>query len=120
MKCPYINPTIHQCENCPLPDCINDVVTPEEHKASIERDKKADIILSDDARKRWAQLNPERNRENKHRHYLKNKERYLEQHKLYHQQHREELNRKRKEKYQANREYELARQKAHKRERQAG
>lgn len=24
MKCPYINPTIQQCEKCYLPDCVRD------------------------------------------------------------------------------------------------
>jgi hypothetical protein len=91
-------------------------------KESELRDKSTDIVLSDDPRIRWAQLNPERNRTNKHRHYEQNKERYLNNHKSYHKQHREELNRKRKERYQANREYELARQKAYRmnKERQVG
>jgi hypothetical protein len=110
------------CLNCQYPDCINDKLTFEEMKEADERDKTANIILSNDPRIRWAQLNPERNQENKHRHYLKNKEKYNKKDKAYHQLHREELNRKRRERYRANREYELARQKAHRisKERQAG
>lgn len=109
------------CLNCIHPDCINDELTLEEMKDANLRDKSATVILSDDPRIRWAQLNPDRNRSNKHRHYEENKETYLNRHKAYHQQHRDELNQKRREKYQANREYELARQKAHrmKKERQA-
>lgn len=105
----------HDCFNCIYPDCIEDGLTAEEVKAANERDKQADVVLSDDYRTRWAQLNPERNRANKRRHYQNNKERYKKQHRAYYQAHKEELNRKRMELYYANREYELARQKERRR-----
>jgi hypothetical protein len=35
MTCPYINPSIQQCENCPLPDCDRD-----EHQDDREKCKK--------------------------------------------------------------------------------
>jgi hypothetical protein len=41
MKCPYINPTIQQCTNCPLPDCVRDELTILEIKKSKERDREA-------------------------------------------------------------------------------
>lgn len=34
MKCPYNNPTISQCENCPLPDCVNDELTTDDYKSN--------------------------------------------------------------------------------------
>jgi hypothetical protein len=123
MKCPYINPTVSQCEQCPFPDCVNDDISVDEMKVSNERDKNADVELSDDPRIRWAQLNPERNRKNKHNHYIKNKDRYQKQRKEYHSAHSEELKEKRKEYYQKNIEYRRAWQREYvrkKRERQAG
>jgi hypothetical protein len=80
-------------------------LTSDELKASNERDKKADVILSDDPRKKWAQLNRGRNQANKHRHYANNKNRYKENHQRYNQEHKVELNAKKKEWYQDNLEY---------------
>jgi len=99
------------CFHCQYSDCVNDDLTAEELKLSNIRDKKSDVTLSDDYRTRWAQLNPVRNRENKQNHYQNNKDRYKLQHQIYYQLHKEELNRKRKERYEVNREYELGRQK---------
>jgi hypothetical protein len=109
--------------SCTLPDCVNDDISVDEMKLSNQLDNEADIVLSDDPRIRWVQLNPERNRKNKHNHYMKNKDRYQKQRKEYHSTHSEELKEKRKEYYQKNIEYRRAWQREYvrkKRERQAG
>lgn len=61
MKCPYINPTIAQCENCSLPDCY--------------RDEKEDV---NQRAREWRKNNPDKVKAIRQRMYLKNAERERE------------------------------------------
>ena len=38
MKCPYSDPTIEQCLNCPLPECIPPEPSVEERRKLLARD----------------------------------------------------------------------------------
>jgi hypothetical protein len=52
MKCPYINPTIAQCENCPLPDCFNDELSYDEMISQNKVDQEIKYELPDGHKKK--------------------------------------------------------------------
>jgi hypothetical protein len=52
MKCPYANPTIQQCENCTLPDCVREIT--EDHN---------------NYQSNWCKNNPDKRRAIRYRYY---------------------------------------------------
>jgi hypothetical protein len=118
MDCPVI-PTI-QCQlNCPYRECKK-LITADEMRLSdqIENDINSDP-LPDDRRARWVRINPERNKANKHRHYIENDDTYKARRTAYYQANKEEILAKRHEYYQQNKELINARDRDKKRERWA-
>ena len=83
MTCPYKNPTISQCENCPLPDCT--------------RTETADV---NGRIYKWKKANPEKVRAAKRRYYANHREREIERNKAWYRENKEnvlEAQRKRRE-----------------------
>jgi hypothetical protein len=68
VKCPYSNPTIVQCNNCHLPDCVRD--EKQDQREQVER---------------WRKDNPERVKEIRHNQYIKNREKEKAYQKQYYQ-----------------------------------
>lgn len=118
MDCPVI-PTI-QCQlNCPYFECKK-LITSSEMRLSEQIDIEINPDpLPDDYRTRWARNNPERNKANKHRHYIENYDTYKARREAYYQANKEEILAKQHEYYQRNRELVNARDRDKKRERWA-
>jgi hypothetical protein len=118
MECPIV-PTI-QCQlNCPYCECKK-LITADEMRLSEQIDNDIDIKpLPYDRRTRWVRNNPERNKANKHRHYIENYDIYKARREAYYQANKEEILAKLHEYYQQNKELINARDRDKKRERWA-
>lgn len=118
MGCPII-PTI-QCQlNCPYRECKKQITADEMRLSErIDIEIKLDP-LPDDYRSRWARNNSERNKANKHRHYIENYDSYKARRMAYYQGHKEEILSKQHEYYQRNKELINARDRDRKRDRWA-
>lgn len=77
MKCPYTNPTIQQCENCPLPDCTKN----EDSERAIK----------------WIKNNPEKRKIIRRRYYLNHRQSEINRTKQYRAENIEEIRRKDRE-----------------------
>lgn len=118
MDCPVI-PTI-QCQlNCPYSECEK-LITSSELRLSeqIDIDINPDP-LPDDRRARWVRNNPERNKTNKHRHYIENHVIYKARRETYYQANKEEILAKQHDYYLKNKELANTRSRDRKRERWA-
>lgn len=118
MKCPIV-PTI-QCQlNCPYSECKK-LITSSELRLSEQIDNDINPVpLPDDYRVRWARNNSERNKANKHRHYIDNYDSYKARREAYYQANKEDILTKQHEYYQRNKELINARDRDKKRERWA-
>jgi hypothetical protein len=91
MKCPYINPTIQQCENCTFDDCIRGETQDANERAS-----------------KWIRENPKKRAVIRNKYYAKHRDTEISYSKNYRMANLEEVRRKDRER------------KARLRERQAG
>ena len=118
MECPIV-PTV-QCQlNCPYRECKK-LITADEMRLSEQIDIDIDIKpLPYDRRTRWVRNNPERNKANKHRHYIEKNDSYKARRTAYYQDHKEEILVKQREYYQKNKAIANARDRDRKREKWA-
>lgn len=118
MNCPIV-PTIECQLNCPYRECKK-LITAEEMRLSEALDNEmAPKPLPNDYRSRWARNNPERNKANKHRHYIENYDIYKARRESYYQENKENILNKQREYYQRNKELLNASVRDKKRERWA-
>jgi hypothetical protein len=100
MNCPYINPTVQQCENCPYPDCINDDLSLEEYREDINPiEVPREVRMARERANRYARKNRQANRERSLKHYYANKEKYKEQATKWQRENRERTNALARERY---------------------
>lgn len=97
------------CENCPYADCKWDEITHEDMKYIETEDStiKNNLIENDDSltyKQKWRLKNIERDRANKHRHYIEHIEQYKDRHNKYYAEHKEEVLKKETDYYKAHRE----------------
>ena len=95
------------CFECRYEDCISNRASYEELKAGRELEReaqRAQELMRDDLdwRRRWELNNPKRAAENKHRHYMRNKEAYNERNRRNYHQNRDKCLARQKEYYQEN------------------
>jgi hypothetical protein len=72
MKCTYINPTIQQCENCPLPDCVRD--EKQDHNEYCREWNRNHPERLRATLKRYRASHPEQSRKDRHKNYEKIKD----------------------------------------------
>ena len=121
MKCPYINPTISQCMNCPFPDCVNDKLSLEEYQEDILSEEVPKSVKKARVRaNRYAMKHRAENRARSIKHYLENKEVYIERALKWQKENRERVNAAARERYHRNIEYRRQYQRDYRARKKAG
>lgn len=121
MKCPYINPTVQQCMNCPYPDCIKDDLSLAEYQEDVlpvevpESVRKARIRAN-----RYAVKHKEEIRKRALEYYRANKEKYHKRSIQWCKENRERVNAAARERYHRNIEYRRQYQRDYRARKKAG
>lgn len=125
MKCSYINPTIQQCENCPMPDCVNDDLSLEDYQEDVSpEDVPRSVQMARIRANRYAESHREENRERALQYYYDNKQSELERARQWQSENKDRVSTAARERYHKNIEYRRQYQRDYrarkKAERQAG